>query len=434
MLGSNEISHAKAIMNHGNLKRLAGRGAQRYGIVGAVSLALLLSAGCEKPAPAPPAVPVVDVMTVVKRDVPIYTEWVGSVDGDVNATIRSQVTGYLVKQNYREGEAVKKGQTLFEIDPRTFQAAVDQAKALRSQRQANHTTTVLTLARVKPLAEKNAVSQKDLDDAIGAELSARAALDQASAELDTAKLNLGFTKIVSPIDGIAGIAKAQIGDLLSPSASAELTTVSTVDPVRVYLNVSEREYLRFIERRAQTQVRAVDAPLEMILLDGSVYRHPGRISVFNRQVDATTGTFKAGATFVNPDSLLRPGQFAKVRATMYVHKDALLVPQRAVTEVQGKYMVAVVGEGNKVELRPVKPGERIGSDWIVDEGLKSGESVVVEGTQKARPGSVVSPQPFRPAPAAPGAPAAAKPAPAAPAAAPSAEPKPADSKPAEKQG
>jgi membrane fusion protein (multidrug efflux system) len=174
----------------------------------------------------------------------------------------------------------------------------------------------------------------------------------------------------------------------------------------------------------------------LILLDGSVYPHPGKITVFNRQVDATTGTFKAGASFANPDSLLRPGQFAKVRATMYVHKDALLVPQRAVTEVQGKYMVVVVGEGNKVELRPVKPGERIGSDWIIDEGLKSGESIVVEGTQKARPGAVVSPQPFRQAPAAPGAPVAAKPAPAAPAeaAAQSAGPKPADSKPAEKQG
>ena len=358
-------------------------------------LAITFLAGCEKAAPPPPMPSVVDVITVVQKDVPIYREWVGSLDGDVNATIRPQVTGYLIRQNYREGEAVKKGQTLFEIDQRTFQSAVDQAAAARGQQQANHATAAANLARIKPLAEKNAVSRKDLDDAIGSELQARALLDQTTAALESAKLNLGFTKIVSPINGIAGIAKAQIGDLLSPGSQTELTTVSTVDPIKVYINISEREFLKFQESGPQAKVENV--PLELVLLDGSTYPKVGKFALMNRQIDPTTGTFKVGAQFANPEGRLRPGQFAKIRATFAVLKDALLVPQRAVTEIQGKYLVAVVGEGNKVEVRPVKPGDRVGSDWIISEGLKSGETIVVEGTQKVRPGAVVNPKPFDPA-------------------------------------
>ena len=222
-------------------------------------LALFIATGCEKAPPPPPPAPIVDVMTVVPKDVPVFQEWVGSLDGDVNATIRPQVTGYLIKQNYREGDFVKKGQVLFEIDPRTFKATVDQAAALRAQQQANYTTASAALARVKPLAAKNALSQKDLDDATGSDLAARAALDQATAALETAKLNLSFTKITSPIDGVAGIAKAQIGDLLSPSAQEELTTVSTLDPIKVFINISEREYLKFIERHPEGKPE--DVPL-----------------------------------------------------------------------------------------------------------------------------------------------------------------------------
>lgn len=389
----------------------------RRAALGFAGLALIFGAGCDKGAPPPPAPTVVDVMTVVQKDVPIYREWVGTMDGDVNATIRPQVTGYLIKQNYREGDAVKKGQVLFEIDPRTFQSAVDQAAAARSKQQAMATTAAANLARIRPLAEKNAVSQKDLDDATGSELSARAALDQASAALDSAKLNLEFTKITSPISGIAGIAKAQVGDLLSPSAATELTTVSSLDPIKVYVNISEREYIRFQGDRAKGS-NANNVPLELILVDGSVYPKIGRVSLFNRQADATTGTFKVGALFPNPQSVLRPGQFAKIRATLEVHKGALLVPQRSVTEVQGKYLVAVVGDGNKVDIRQIKPGERVGSDWIVEEGLKPGESIVVEGTQKVRPGAVVTPHAFDPA----ATPAAADPAkPAADAAKPAAK-------------
>ena len=361
----------------------------------AAFLALILAAACDKAAPPAPAPQVVDIITVEQKDVPIYREWVGSLDGDINATIRPQVTGYLIKQNYREGDAVKKGQTLFEIDPRTFQTAVDQAKAARSQQQANYATAAANLARIKPLAEKNALSRKDLDDATGSELQARALLDQATAALDSAKLNLGFTRIVSPIDGIAGLAKAQIGDLLSPSATTELTTVSNVNPIKVYINISEREYLNF-QATAGNRSKPEDIPLALILLDGSTYPKTGKFNLLNRQVDPTTGTFKVGAQFPNPDSLLRPGQFAKIRATFAVHKDALLVPQRAVTDIQGKYLIAVVGEGNKVEIRPVKPGERSGSAWIISEGLKAGEKVIVEGTQKVRPGAIVNPRPYAP--------------------------------------
>lgn len=391
-------------MNCSSFKPSGGAGALRRTTVVAACAAMLLMAACDKAAPPPPVPPVVDVMNVIQKDVPIYREWIGVMDGDVNATIRPQVTGYLIKQNYREGDLVKKGQTLFEIDPRTFQAAVDQADALRSKQQAIYETAKANLARVKPLAEKNAVSQKDLDDATGQELSARGALDQATAQLETARLNLGFTKITSPITGIAGIAKAQIGDLLSPSASAELTTVSTVDPIKVYVNISEREYLQFIEK--QTPDKVGNVPLALILLDGTVYPKPGKFVLLNRQVDPTTGTFKVGALFANPDSRLRPGQYAKIRATTEMEKGALLVPQRAVAEVQGKYLIAVVGEGNKVELRPVKPGERIGSDWIISAGLKPGEKIIVEGTQKVRDGAVVNPKPFDPA-AKPAAPASA---------------------------
>ena len=396
-------------MSQSKFHHFSGAAALHKTSVGLACLALFFAAGCEKAAPTAPPAPVVDVMTVAPKDVSVFKEWVGSLDGDVNATIRPQVTGYLIKQNYREGDFVKKGQVLFEIDPRTFKAAVDQAAAVRAQQQANYTTAAAGLARVKPLAAKNALSQKDLDDATGSDLAARAGLDQATAALETAKLNLSFTKITSPIDGVAGIAKAQIGDLLSPSSTTELTTVSTLDPIKVYINISEREYLKFIGKNPDATPG--DITLSLILLDGSTYPKTGKFSLLNRQVDTTTGTFKVGAQFPNPDGHLRPGQFAKVRAMQKVLKDALLVPQRAVTEVQGKYLMAVVGEGNKIDIRQVKPGERIGSEWIISEGLKPGESIVVEGTQKVKPGAVVRPKPFDPEakPATQAAPEAAKP-------------------------
>jgi len=353
-------------------------------------LALLLAAGCGKEQKAAPPPPAVVVSEVIRKDVPVYTEWVGTADGLVNATIQAQVTGYLVKQNYLEGDLVRKGQVLFEIDPRTFQAAVDAARGSLAQAEARWETAKANLQRVRPLAAKNAVSQKDLDDNIGAELSTRAAVESAKAQLDTAQLNLGFTRITSPVDGIAGIAKAQIGNLVGPGQIQELTAVSTVDPIKVYFSVSEQEYMNFRKGAGkgkmspQDEARAI--PLELILAGGTVYPHKGRIALADRQVDVRTGTMRIGALFPNPGNLLRPGQFAIVRATMETKKGALLVPQRAVTEVQGKFLVAVVGSDNAVELRPVTPAERVGTLWVIDKGVNPGERVVVEGVQKVKTG------------------------------------------------
>ena len=366
---------------------------RRSGLVGAC-LSLLLAAGCgkeQKAAPPPP--PAVEVSEVIRKDVPVYTDWVGTTDGLVNATIQAQVTGYLVKQNYREGELVRKGQVLFEIDPRTFQAAVDAAKGSLAQAEARWETAKANLQRVRPLAAKNAVSQKDLDDNIGAELSTRAAVESAKAQLDTARLNLGFTRVDSPVDGIAGIAKAQIGNLVGPGQIQELTAVSTVDPIKAYIAISEQEYMKFRRGKdKQAGERSAEAiPLELILADGTVYPHKGRFYLADRQVDVKTGTMRIGALFPNPGNLLRPGQYGTVRATMETKKGALLVPQRAVTEVQGKFLVAVVGADNAVELRPVTPAERVGSLWVIDKGVKPGERVVVEGVQKVKTGVRVNP-------------------------------------------
>jgi membrane fusion protein (multidrug efflux system) len=361
-------------------------------MMGLVTISLLVG-GCHKKEEAKAVqAPTVEVTAVVQKDVPIYGEWVGALDGSINAVIRPQVTGYLISQNYREGEQVKKGQILFEIDPRTFQAALNQAKAQLSQQKARHDTAKANLARIKPLAEKNAVSQKDLDDAVGTELSARASVEAGQAAVDEAQLNLGFTRITSPVDGIAGIAKTQLGNLVSPSMQEELTSVSTVDPIKVYINISEQEYLKTVA----SGNRADQMSLQLILANGSVYPHEGRFALADRQIDSTTGTLKVGALFPNKDSLLRPGQYGRIRAMIQVKKGALLIPQRAVTEMQGKYLVAVVGADNKVDVRPVQVGERVGSDWLIDKGLQPGEQVVAEGTQKVRPGLTVVAKPFSP--------------------------------------
>jgi len=357
-----------------------------------LSIVLFMIFGCKKEAPPAPPPPAVEVLKVVQMDVPIYKEWVGALDGSVNAVIRAQVTGYLIKQNYQEGELVKKGQVLFEIDPRTFQAALDQAKAQLSQQKARHDTTKANLARIRPLAEKNAVSQKDLDDAVGAELSTRSSVEAAQAAVENAQLNLSFTKITSPVDGIAGIAKAQLGNLVGPNMQTELTSVSTVNPIKAYINVSEREYLSV----SASGKSAANIPLELILADGTVYPHKGKMVLADRQIDPTTGTLKVGSVFDNPGNRLRPGGYGLVRAVMSVKKGALLIPQRSVTDMQGKYLAAVVGADNKVSIRPVKVAERIGSNWIIEEGLKPGEDVVVEGTQKVKPDMVVNPQPYDP--------------------------------------
>jgi membrane fusion protein (multidrug efflux system) len=370
---------------------------------------LLPLIGCQKSQQLANQPPDVEVVEVLQKDVPIYSEWVGTLDGFINAQIKAQVTGYLLRRNYTEGSYVKKGQLLFEIDPRTFQAALDQARAQLAnaegqlaQAEANQVKAQLDVNRYVPLAKEQAVTQQDLDNAVQANRAAqaqvraaKAQIDAAKAQVDAAQLNLSFTKVASLIDGIAGIAQAQIGDLVGPTGL--LTTVSTVDPIKVYFPVSEQEYLNYIKENPDVEKRVAQEKqlaLQLVLADGSLYPQKGNFSLADRQVDVRTGTLRLEGRFPNPGNVLRPGQFARVRAITRSRRGALLVPQRAVTELQGSYQVAVVGNDNKVSIRPVKVGERVGTDWIIEEGLKPGEKVVAEGIQRVKAGMTVDPKPF----------------------------------------
>ena len=392
---------------NGNSHEIQSAGIWRPIIMAAI---LFLPAGCGKSEQSQARPPEVEVVQVEQKDVPLWKEWIGTLDGLVNAQIRPQVTGYLLRQSYKDGSFVKKNQLMFEIDPRTFQAALDQAKGQLAnaeqqlaQAEANQVKAQLDVNRYVPLAKEQAVTQQDLDNAVQANRAAQAQvraakgqIDAAKAQVDAAQLNLGFTKVVSLIDGIAGIAQAQIGDLVGPTSL--LTTVSTVDPIKVYFPVSERGYLDYIKENPDAAKRAAQEKqlgLELILADGSVYPHKGTFSLADREVDVKTGTLRLQGLFPNPGNILRPGQFARVRAITSTRKGALLVPQRAVTELQGSYQVAVVGNDNKVSIRPIKVGERVGTEWIIEEGLKPGEKVVAEGTQRVKAGVTVDPKPFK---------------------------------------
>jgi len=408
----------------------------------------------------------VQVVNVEQRDVPVYSEWIGTTDGMVNAEIKAQVTGYLLRQDYKEGSFVRKGQLLFEIDSRPFQAALDQAQgqlaqfkgqleqanshvkeaeaqvaqansqllqmqAQLAQTQANQVKTQLDVNKYGPLLEQKAVTQQDYDNASQANVVAKAQvraaeasietaraqiraanaqvgtakaavtagqgqIENANATIRTAELNLGFTRIISPIDGIAGLAQAQVGNLIT-TQSAPLTTVSTVDPIKVYFTVSEQEYLNYTRRHPTQEERETasrNLELELVLSDGTTYPQKGSFYFADRQVDPKTGAIRLAGTFPNPENVLRPGQYGKVRAVTSTKSDALLVPQRAVSQLQGGYQVAVVGADNHVEIRSVKVGDRTDALWIIDEGLKPGESVVVEGLQRIKPGAVVNPKPY----------------------------------------
>lgn len=436
-------------------------------VIAVVGLAVLLGfARSSKPAQAAPPALEVGVVQVEQKNVPIYSEWIGTTEGMVNAELKAQVTGYLLRQDYKEGSFVKKGQLLFEIDPRPFQAALDQAngqvaqyqgqveqatsqitqaeaqlaqansqllqaQARLAQARANQGKTELDVKKYQPLAEQKAVTQQDLDNALQANMAAKAQVDaekagveaaraqmaHASAEINTARagvatakgqlenakaaaktaaLNLSFTRIVSPIDGIAGMAQAQVGDLVS-TTSNPLTTVSTLDPIKVYFTLSEQDYLRYTKPflGSAEQSGSLDhLELELILADGSTYPEKGTFYFADRQVDPKTGAIRMAGVFPNPNNGLRPGQFGRVRAVTSTQEDALMVPQRAVSELQGTYQVAVVGADNTVSFRPVKVGEKSGSMWVITEGLKAGETVVAEGTIKVRPGMLVKPVPF----------------------------------------
>ena len=396
--------------------------------------ATLLAASCTRTtsAAAPPHSPEVEVIAVEQRDVPMYHEWIGTLDGLVNAAIKAQVSGYLLSQNYTEGSFVRKGQLLFQIDPRPFDAALAQAQGQLSQARgqltqskaqltqaeaqlaqsvANQGRTQLDVDKYTPLAKQQAVTQQELDNSVQNNIAAKAqieagkasvetakaqieassaAVEAAQAAVDAAKVNTGFTRLASPIDGIVGVAQVQVGNLVNPS-SGTITTVSTLDPIKANFTVGEQEYLALTRGSVNDLAKL---QLDLILADGSTYPQKGRFSFADRQVNQNTGAIQLTGLFPNPGNRLRPGQYGKVRAAVGTSAGALLIPQRAVTELQGGYQVAVVDSSNTVGVRTVKLGDRVGSLWVVSEGLKAGERVVAEGIQQARPGTQVNPKPF----------------------------------------
>ncbi len=389
---------------------------------GALVLVLLFFAthSGAKPAVHTPPPPVVEVAPVEQKDVPIYGEWIGTLSGHVNADIKAQVAGYLLTRNYKEGSYVTKGELLFEIDPRPFQATLDQAKGQLAQAEAqlaqeearlataeaNQLKSQLDVEKYGPLAKADAISKQDFDNAVQTNLAnqaqvkaanaaigaAKAQIQASQAAVETATINLNFTRIASPIDGVAGIAKAQVGDLVS-SSSGVLTTVSTLDPIRDYFTVSEQEYLAL--RKQLASASAERWKLQLILADGTTYPHAGQFYFADRQVNQNTGSIQLAALFSNPGNALRPGEYGKIRAVMRVQRSALLIPQAAVTEQQGSYLVSVVGSDNRVVTRPVQVGERIGPMWAIQDGLKPGERVVVQGQQNLKAGMLVQSKPFQ---------------------------------------
>jgi RND family efflux transporter MFP subunit len=364
--------------------------------------------------------PVVEVAAVEQKDVPVYGEWIGTLTGQVNADVKAQVTGYLLARNYKEGSFVRKGQLLFEIDPRPFQAALDQAKGQLAQAQAqliqdqaqlataeaNQLKSQLDVEKYTPLAKVDAVSKQDFDNATQTDLAnkagvkaAEAAIAAASAQIksgeaavETASINLGFTRIVSPIDGIVGIAQAQVGDLVGTSGGS-LTTVSTLDPIRDYFTVSEQEYLALQKRFSNPDKD--HWKLQLILADGTTYPQEGEFYFADRQVNPNTGAIQLAALFPNPGNILRPGQYGKVRAIVREQQNATLIPQAAVNEQQGSYLVAVVDKDNRVSMRPVQVGQRAETMWVIQSGLKPGDRVVVEGQQSLKSGMTVRTKPFK---------------------------------------
>ncbi len=329
-------------------------------------------------------------MTSWSEDVPIYGEWVGTTEGFVNAQIRPKVQGYLLQQVYQNGATVRKGELMFEIDPRQFQAQVESAQGDLGRAQAALGRSEQDVARYGPLSKEGAVSQKEYDDAIQAERANRASVESAQASLDQAHLNLGWTHITSPIDGVAGIAVAQIGDLVG--STTVLTTVSTIDPMKVEFPISEQQYLEY--RRSQIRRKSTgDGATRLTLADGTIYQEPGKFYALGRDVNPETGTITVEATFPNPKALLRPGQYARVRAQIDERKNATVVPQRALKDLQGQYQIAIVGKDDVIEMRNVEVGPTYGSVWVVEKGLQPGETVVVEGLQRIRSGVKVIAKP-----------------------------------------
>jgi len=332
------------------------------------------------------------VMEVSQQDVPVVREWIGSLDGSVNADIRARVSGHLISQDYKEGTVVKKGDLLFEIDPSTYEAALEQAKSSLAQAEANQLQTEQTEQRETELFEKKVESQQNRDNAVQSNAAAKAQVKAQQAAVRQADLDLQFTRVTAPISGVAGIANPGIGDLVGPSDAQPLMTISTVDPIKAYFQISEQDYLKLARKIQSARATGeVAPPVEIILADGSLYPIPGKFATIDREVDQQTGTIRIEALFANPNNILRPGQFVRVRVTVRNTQGALLVPQRAVNELQTSYEVAVVDGANRAQIRPVKVGEKVGSLWVIEDGLKFGDRIVVEGMQKIHDGQVVKP-------------------------------------------
>jgi membrane fusion protein (multidrug efflux system) len=368
----------------------------RWAAAAAVAMTLTACPKVEKPTPPELVVP---VAAPLQQDVPIVREWVGLTYGMVNADIIAQVPGYLVSQNYEDGSMVKKGQLLFQIDPRPFQAALDQASGSFEQAKAALIRDEANAKRAVDLLAKNVISREQYDDQIQAFESSKAGVSAAQAAAEQARLNLEFTSILAPVDGLAAIAQAQIGNLIGPSTGT-LTTVTMVDPIKVKFFISETEYLQYIQPYFGDPEKLVKAQergglgFQILLTDQTIYPQPGRLLAVNNQVSQNTGSLQVEAVFPNQGSLLRAGQFARVRGVTSWIKDALLVPQRAVNDLQGKSQIAVIGPDGKVDLRLVETGPTYASMQVITKGLQPGENVVVEGMQKLRQGMTVKTSPW----------------------------------------
>jgi membrane fusion protein (multidrug efflux system) len=364
----------------------------RLNLTIALSLLLLLGACGKKEAPTPPPMEV-KVATVLQRDVPVEIEVIGETRGSTEIEIQARVEGFLETVHFDEGKPVKRGQLLFTIDPRPFEAELAQARGALAEAEAKYVRARQDVDRFKPLVEKNAIARQDYDNALSSAAAAEASVAGAKAVAQRAEIDLGYCRISSPIDGIAGKIEVKPGNLVGRVQSTLLTTVSDVDPIHVRFNISERDYLKFVKAtQAQTANESPGKrPLSLLLSDGSTHPHTGTMVFADRLIDAATGTIMLEAAFPNPERIVRPGQYGRVRAAVSVERGAILVPQRAVAELQATFNVAVVGADNKVTMRPVTPGQRIGSLWVIQNGLQAGERVVVEGLQKVREGTVVNP-------------------------------------------
>ncbi|HEV3273163.1 MAG TPA: efflux RND transporter periplasmic adaptor subunit [Candidatus Methylacidiphilales bacterium] len=368
-----------------------------------ILISALILVGCgKKEEPAAPTPPVVLVTTAEKADIPIFSEAIATLEGSTNSQIHAQISGYLLKKNYNEGSQVKEGDLLFEIDPKPFQANLDKANATLQNSQSQLTRTQQDLARYASLVKSGAVSQQEYQNEVQTVQSAQADVDAAQASVTSAQIELGYTNITAPITGIAGKAMAQVGDLISPSV--QLTTISALDPIEAVFTVTEQFYLDNTEQIAKAMlIPQNERPerMELLFADGTAYPKKGRFEYVNRQVQTSTGAISVYALFPNPDNILRPGMYAKVRAVTQNISNAVLIPQRCVNELQGINQVVVIKPGNIVEIRNVTLGQQVGSSWIVTSGLESGEHVVVEGIQKCQPGEPVTPEPYAPDTAAP---------------------------------